>query len=219
MKKLRDWPAAIPAPSVELKKQYEYDPAAGAGNDRIISIAYAQRGYNSDGSNSVNSIYANGVPVSGTGKWKQFFAYHGFAFVTSDEIPTTSINYSDAGQWPAKSLKMLIVYASDNFVSKEIHECSQGRSIDARNVFSTLPGKVYEYKCSVSMSSQIINEMNHSPDGVHYRYILYYSDYLDISLMSRTDPSYNYTTYNVEFVGGDGKPHSITYRNDQLVLP
>ena len=218
--KLRSWPAAIPVPSAELKKQYEYDPAAGAGSDKLISID-STTGHDA-GSSSMKVNYVNGAPVSGTGDWSgAMSAYHGFASIMSSSMTTESINYKDAGNWPSKALKVhsvLSMKSMYNYEQRSIIECTQSRSFSAASMFPTLPGKVYEYKCNSTGSTFMV--MNNQKNGLTpMQYTLYYSDYLDINLMVRIEGSPQWTTYKIEFMGSDKKPGLLSYRNDKIAIP
>jgi hypothetical protein len=224
MKKLRDWPAAIPAPSAELKKQYEYDPAAGAGSNKLISIESTLA--NPYGSTLTKINYVNGAPVSGVGDWSTYvMAYHWFLYIASGSTMNTKVvNYTDSGSWPSKSIKFLVVNDSNtaNYRIKTtgITECKQGRSFVASNIFPSLPGKVYEYKCSSSASSSFTGNNVASEDGMApVRSTAYYSEYLDMNLVNRSDGVQQWTTYNIEFIGSDNKPHLLSYRDDQIALP
>jgi hypothetical protein len=225
MTKLRSWPAAIPAPSLEMKKQYEFDPAAGAGNSKIISIetTYA----NSAGSSTTKINYVNGAPVSGTGEWQSYvMAYHWFLYISSGYLTTKVVNYSDSGNWPSKSLKFLVSTVVDGkhnvMKMTSISECIQKNSFLASSAFPSLPGKVYEYRCTSSGSTSLTTKSNNdtTENGTEpTSSTMYYSDYLDMNLMYKLVGVQQWVTYKIEFIGGDNKPHLLSYRNDQISLP
>jgi hypothetical protein len=225
MIKIRSWPAAIPVPSAEMKKQYEFDPAAGAVNSKLISIETTTT--NSAGSFPKKINYVNGAPVSGTGDWQSYvMAYHSFVYIASGSTETKVVNYSDSGNWPSKSLKFLSSIHSDekSYTSKItlLSECMQSRSFLASSIYPPLPGKVYEYKCATSGSMVMTMKYNKNTtqDGIApSRSTIYYSDYLDMSLLQKVDVPGQSITYKIEFLGSDNKPHLISYSDDQLALP
>lgn len=223
MQKLRSWPAAIPVPSAELKKQYEYDPAAGAGSDKLLTVETTH--VNSAGSTITKINYVNGMPVSGTGDWSSYvMAYHWFLYISSGAMKTKVINYTDSGSWPSKSVKFLVVMQSDrknsSFKTTDITECLQGGSFIASSAFPSLPGKVYEYKCVTTSASSLDMNNQTSESGTDpFRSMYYYSDYLDMLLFYKYESPGQWVSYKVEFIGSDGKPHLLSYRNDQIALP
>jgi hypothetical protein len=220
--KLRSWPAAISVPSAELKKQYEYDPAAGAISDKLISVETTIG--HSAGSSTTKTNYVNGAPVSGTGDWAVgMSAYHGFASIMAFSMTTESINYRDSGNWPAKSIKVHSVTSLKsmaNYEQRSISECTQSRSFSAGSMFPTLPGKIYEYKCVGTGSTYMLVSNQGVENGLPpTRYTAYYSDYLDMNLMSKVEGSPQWSIYKVQFMGADKKPGLLSYRNDQIAIP
>jgi hypothetical protein len=225
MTKIRTWPAAIPAPSAEIKKQYEYDPAAGAANSKLISIETITT--NSAGSFTKKINYVNGSPVSGTGDWQSFLmAYHWFVYIASGATAAQVVNYHDSGNWPSKSIKSLSSFNSDekHYTSKHtfLLECMQSKSFVASGIYPSLPGKVYEYKCVTSSSLAMTMKYNNNTteDGTApSKSTIYYSDYLDINLLHKVDVPGQSITYKIEFLGSDNEPHFISYNDDQIALP
>ena len=233
MTKVRSWPAAIPVPSAELKKQYEYDPAAGAVSDKVVSVESTTT--DAGVSTSVKVNYSGGMPVSGVNRWADaVLAYHGFSSFMATQyeslkIYTKSLNYSESGGWPSKSLKILLtnIAKDENSISEIalLTECVQIRSFNASVSFPLLPGRVYEYKCIASSASKLTStrpEVSREPYEIgseKYPSIIYYSDYLDTVLMIKFERQGGYTSYQVEFIGSDNKPHLLSYRDDKLVMP
>jgi hypothetical protein len=220
--KVRSWPPSITAPSANLVKQYEFDPAAGAGSDKLISVDTTIGTSAASSSTKVN--YAKGVPVSGSGDWSNsVMAYHGFAFITASAMTTESLNYSDSGNWPSKSLKVFSVLSMkkmSNYQQKVIFECTQQRSFAASSAFPSLPGKVYEYKCVSSGSTVMTINNEKVENGIQPNTSTsYYSDYLDMILMSKSVGVDQYSSSKIEFMGVDNKPNSISFRSDQIALP
>jgi hypothetical protein len=186
LKKYREWPPAVKVPTPDIKRQYEYDPEAGAISKKLISTSYKFM-YGSKVVSSTQINYKNSAAISGTAGWNYGVAtYHGFGFISSFDLAVTQkLIYQSQGKWPADAVKVYMesVDAKGN-VTKTGSVCRQKKSFHASSIFPTLPGKLYRYECSVS-TGMISDGFTWAP-GAH-TVISYYSDYLDTSIFTDTN--------------------------------
>ena len=182
LKKLREWPSSIPSPNPEIKRQYEYDPEAGAVTKNLISTSRIVTAGQDTLMNS-QVYYRNGYPKSWSkdGTQSGVSAYHGFIWISSMKDSSTSkIKYTSSGNWPAKSIKgMTETIGKDGDTLKSGIDCLQIGVSAATTIFQGLPGNIYRYNCvshfgSISPSGTLI--YNPPPQ----RDVWLYSDYLDM---------------------------------------
>ncbi|VVN00591.1 hypothetical protein PS662_03325 [Pseudomonas fluorescens] len=187
LKKLRDWPAALEAPSPEIRKQYEYDPEAGAATSKLLSST--SRIFK-DGAevNTQITNYRNSTPVSGTGSWNTLLpAYHGFSAFFTSPMKTTKLKYSSSGPWPASEFKIFSENINPQGVGKSATACKQVKNLKADRYLATLPGNIYTYECLMKYGGTS-GDFTYAPDALSL--INMYSDYLGIVISSfYIDPS------------------------------
>jgi hypothetical protein len=205
LKKLREWPIALPEPSPEIKKQYEYDPEAGATTSKLLSLT--SRVFK-DGAeiNTQTTHYRNAMPVSGSGNWNTLLpVYHGFSgLFTSMGYKAVKLKYASSGPWPAKEFKIYTEHVSAQGVSKTASACKQIKSIKADRYFVALPGNIHVYECLVKFGGTS-GDFTFAPDSQPWMNI--YSDYLGVVMSAfykdpqvipgiRTEAEYKFSDIN-----------------------
>jgi len=177
LKKLRDWPPAIEAPSPEIKKQYEYDPEAGAATSKLLSST--SRIFKDGVEVNTQTInYRNSAPVSGSGSWNTSLpVYHGFTGFFTSPIKTTKLKYSSSGRWPANEFKIFAENVDSQSMNKSATACKQVKSLKADRYFAVLPGNVYVYECLVKYGGTS-GDFTYAPDAMSL--VNVYSDYLGV---------------------------------------
>ncbi|WP_449440751.1 hypothetical protein [Pseudomonas migulae] len=177
LKKLRDWPIALEVPSPEIKKQYEYDPEAGAATSKLLS--YTSRVFK-DGVevNTQTTNYRNSSPVSGSGSWNTLLpVYHGFGVFFTSPMKTTKLKYSSSGPWPANEFKIFSENVNSQGVNKSATVCKQVKALKADRYLAVLPGSIYIYECLMKYGGTS-GDFTYAPDALSLMNV--YSDYLGI---------------------------------------
>lgn len=219
LKKQREWPSSIPAPSPELKKQYEYDPEAGGASDKLVSTTDVL----TQGPKTLRDQrieYRKGVPVSGNGGWfKMVMVYHGYAAMyTTPELSVVSVKFSSTGPWPAKSFKVFTESRTPGGdPSKVAFSCTEKTAFSADDVFKGLPGKIYVHDCKFFYAADHSPEL--SPEGEPY--VSYYSDYLGMPVFAKQKPltlpgGELVTTYGFTFLDKTGIQKTITFTDSYI---
>lgn len=216
LKKYREWPALVKVPTPEIKRQYEFDPEAGAISAKLLSLSY-NFSYGSRVASSSFINYTNSAAVSGAEGWNVGVSvYHGFAMIMSFDLATTQkLIYQSQGKWPASALKIYSesMDAKGNLTKTGL-TCKQIKSFPASNIFPSLPENLYRYECSTSTGS-ISNGFTWAP-GAH-TYETYYSDYLDMPIFTdlKLEPPVidgitGYSTAIYSFIDKSGNKQKIT---------
>lgn len=228
LKKLRNWPAVFPSNSQELREQYEFDPAAGGVSDKLIS--YTVHTTSPQGTWNRQTIYKNGIPVSGSDGWEygSFKVYHGFAVINGKPGNTVqSINYTETTPWPTREFKLLTTDydTTSQSTTKSLLHCKQLNSYSATKISTELPGTIYKYNCDLNVGTKITNLQGVTlEDGSPtVRYDIYYSDYLNTPIMTigdKTSPVHMWkdmhTSVSIEFINLNNTPSILSLRDDQL---
>lgn len=184
LKKLRDWPPQTPVHSQELKRQYEYDPAAGAISNKLTSIS-TTFSYGTRVASSSRVEFRNSQNVSG-GESAAYglTAYHTFvSIMTSPQFKTQKVKFSQSTPWPANEFKIYTEYVHQGVTTKNAMICRKAMSFNATNIFPKLPGHIYRYDCDTT-SGTITDGFTIAPDAHLTKY--YYSDYLDAQIFADT---------------------------------
>ncbi|PTQ67505.1 hypothetical protein [Pseudomonas sp. GV071] len=215
MKKLRSWPAAVPVPSAALKEQYEYDPAAGAVNSKLLRMQSVTNG------NTFEIRYTNGVPSGGHQTWNQsVIAYHGFTGIMNTPFAVTEVlKYKQQGAWPASALDIYSEHSAGELHTKTIFKCQRVGAVEAGSAISALPGKLYKYQCKYSaVSNGAINGTPVNNQLYEFSSIYYYSDYLDTvaAIKYVNSPTPMSTTSTLDFIDASGTTRSASFVNENL---
>lgn len=208
MKKLRSWPDYIQPPSAAIKEQYEYDPAAGALNAKLLRTRSETNGM------AFENTYRNGVLNGGHESWKLSVpVYHGFAGILNGSAGVTEVlKYKEQGAWPSTAFNIYEEHTSDQLHSKTILKCQRQGVLEAGSVISGLPGKLYKYACAYSaVSSGVISGTPIDKNLYEYQYVGYYSDYLDYVPAMKNTSSPSATIQSIDFIDATGATRSATY--------
>lgn len=216
LKKLREWPSQVPVPSPELKRQYEFDPEAGAVSPRLVStstmVSSGSQIYQSSGVN-----FKNGVPVSGKTGWNWgVSAYHGFAMImTKPTMSTSKLKFQSSSPWPPSELKLYSESTMSGQTFKSGIACIKNKTLAASTIFPTLPGSLVRYECNTSTGSTHEN-FTWAPGPQNYT--TYYSDYLDSPIFTDTGAKQLgvVTVQEFNFLSPQGKEQKITIDYDKM---
>lgn len=182
LKKQREWPSAMPQISAQLKEQYEYDPEAGAGSNKLLSVTVVNAARESK--YQAVTVFRDGSPTEWEGRdlmtgkntpyVKTLWAYHGYgALFISAENPVEQLVFEPSEKWPARQFKVLTAFRDG---MKFMFSCEMKSKVSASTVFPQLPGGLYTYDCS-SRTNSVYASANGWVTSV-------YSDYLDIQVAS-----------------------------------
>lgn len=208
MKKLRSWPDYIQPPSAAIKEQYEYDPAAGAMNAKLLRTRAESSGM------VFENTYRNGVVSGGhTSGYQALTAYHGFTGILNGTAGVTeALKYKEQGAWPSTAFNIYEEHTSGQLHSKTILKCQRQGVLEAGSLISGLPGKLHKYACAFSaVSSGVISDTPVDKNLYEYQYVGYYSDYLDYVPAMKVPSSPTATLQTIDFIDASGVTRTATF--------
>lgn len=202
LEKLREWPSITPVFFENLKEQYEYDPAAGAGANGIHLLS--EKSYPGA---------KHEVLIAGR---EAFQAYHGFVLIHAGQtLATKEITYQEDSAWPAESFSInyKVIYVPNESVTLNTLRCTKAESWPVATKIANLPGLIVRYQCELSQVS--------GANGNIYRttYAYLYSTHFDEPLAIFPEGGCKVlkgceTTQYAHYITGNGSMKSMPYNPD-----